>query len=93
MAVKVGSVALRVVALAYYVIYFTHDLLTLINFWFQLKQEPGPRNNSVIPGYQGHVPRVKVNNQYLGKRITEQSREVFREEVLDKPQNNFSTTG
>lgn len=54
---------------------------------------PGPRYNSVIPGYKGHVPRVKVNNQFLGKRITEQSREVFREEILDKADNNFSTTG
>jgi len=47
----------------------------------------------VIPGYKGHIPRVKVNNQFLGKRITEQSREVFREEILDKAENNFSTTG
>ena len=47
----------------------------------------------MIPGYKGHVPRVKVNNQYLGKRITEQSRDVFKPEVVDTPTNNFSTTG
>ena len=47
----------------------------------------------MIPGYQGHVPRVKVNNQFLGKRITEQSRDVLKESVVDRPGNNFSTTG
>ena len=47
----------------------------------------------MIPGYAGYVPRVKVNNQYLGKRITEQSRDVFRKDVIDKAENNFSTTG
>ena len=67
--------------------------LTVIHFFFRIVQAPGARYNSVIPGYKGHVPRVKVNNQYLGKRITEQSREVFREEILDKAENNFSTTG
>ena len=41
----------------------------------------------------GHVPRVKVNNQYLGKRITEQSRDVLKEDMIDRPGNNFSTTG
>ena len=49
--------------------------------------------NSVIPGYAGYVPRVKVNNQYVGKRQTEQSREVFKQSVIDKVENNFSTTG
>lgn len=51
------------------------------------------RQSAVIPGYQGYVPRVKVNNQYLGKRITEQSRDVLKEEVIDVPTNNFSTSG
>ena len=51
------------------------------------------RASAVIPGYSGYVPRVKVNNQYLGKRMTEQSREVFKPEVIDAPTNNFSTTG
>jgi len=39
------------------------------------------------------VPRVKVNNQYLGKRITEQSRDVLREDIVDIAGNSFSTTG
>lgn len=56
-------------------------------------KSPQPRQSAVIPGYQGYVPRIKVNNQYLGKRITEQSREVYKEDVLDKPANAFSTTG
>ena len=56
-------------------------------------QSPQPRQSAVIPGYQGHVPRVKVNNQFLGKRVTEQSRDVFKPDLIDKPQNGFSTTG
>jgi hypothetical protein len=51
------------------------------------------RQSAVIPGYQGYVPRVKVNNQYLGKRVTEQSRDVLKQELIDTPVNNFSTTG
>ena len=56
-------------------------------------QSPQPRAAAVIPGYAGYVPKVKVNNQYLGKRMTEQSRDVFKTEVIDTPTNNFSTTG
>jgi len=29
----------------------------------------------------------------LGKRVTEQAREVFKPDVIDKPENNYSTTG
>ena len=47
----------------------------------------------MIPGYQGYVPFVKVNNQFVQKRVTEQSRDVLKEDVVDKVQNNFSTTG
>lgn len=56
-------------------------------------KSPQPRASAVIPGYAGYVPKVKVNNQYLGKRMTEQSRDVFKPEVIDNPGNNFSTTG
>lgn len=56
-------------------------------------KSPSERKAAVIPGYAGYVPRVKVNNQFLGKRVTEQAREVFKPEVLDVPENNFSTTG
>ena len=56
-------------------------------------QSPNERKTTVIPGYQGHVPRVKVINQFLGKRVTEQAREVFKPEVIDKPGNSYSTTG
>lgn len=52
-----------------------------------------PRQSAVIPGYAGYVPRVGVNNQYLGKRITEQSRDVFKADIIDKAANGFSTTG
>jgi hypothetical protein len=56
-------------------------------------KSPQPRASAVIPGYAGYVPKVKVNNQYLGKRITEQSRDVLKPECIDTPVNNFSTTG
>ena len=56
-------------------------------------QSPQPRQSAVIPGYTGHVPRVKVNNQYLGKRMTEQSRDVLKDTIVDTPANNFATTG
>lgn len=56
-------------------------------------KSPREKQSAVIPGYQGHVPRVKVNNQFLGKRATEQSRDVLRPEVVDVAGNNFSTTG
>ena len=56
-------------------------------------QSPALKQSAVIPGYAGYVPRVKVNNQFLGKRVTEQSRQVFKEDVLDRAVNNFSTTG
>jgi len=29
----------------------------------------------------------------LGKRVTEQSRDVLREDIIDKASNNFATTG
>ena len=48
-----------------------------------LWQSPAERKSAVIPGYAGYVPRVKVNNQYLGKRNTEQAREVLKPEVID----------
>jgi hypothetical protein len=47
----------------------------------------------VIPGYQGYVPFVKVNNQFIGKRVTEQSRDVLKKCVVDQVNNNYSTTG
>ena len=56
-------------------------------------KSPREKQSAVIPGYQGHVPRVKVNNQFLGKRATEQARDVLKAAVVDAPQNNFSTTG
>jgi len=58
-----------------------------------LVQTPTKRQSCVVPGYAGYVPRVHVNNQYLGKRKTEQSRDVFKEGFLDIRRNNFSSTG
>ncbi len=51
------------------------------------------RKSTVFPGYQGYVPRLKVNNHHLGKTLTEQSREVFNEQTLDRPENAFASTG
>ena len=42
-------------------------------------KSPREKQSAVIPGFAGYIPRVKVNNQYLGKRITEQSRDVLKE--------------
>lgn len=47
----------------------------------------------MIPGYQGHVPLVNVNNVHFGKRKTEQSREVFKPDVIDNKKKEFATTG
>jgi len=43
----------------------------------------------VIPGYTGYKPRIRVNNDHLGKTITEQSREVFNSSLLDKVKDHF----
>ena len=56
-------------------------------------QAPQAKQSAVIPGYAGFVPRIKANNQFIGKRLTEQSRDVLKQEVIDKAANNFSTTG
>lgn len=56
-------------------------------------KSPGPKKSSVIPGYKGHIPLVNTQNHLLGKRVTEQARDVFKPEVIDTPNNNFSTTG
>ena len=47
----------------------------------------------MIPGYAGYRPQIRVNNHHLGKTVTEQSREVFKPEILDKPTNQLATTG
>lgn len=51
------------------------------------------KKSDVIPGYAGYRPQIAADNHHLGKTITEQSREVFKPEVIDKPINNFATTG
>ena len=56
-------------------------------------QSPQPRQSAVIPGYAGYVPKIKANNQFIGKRLTEQSRDVLKESMIDRPENAFSTTG
>ena len=47
----------------------------------------------MIPGYAGYVPKIKANNQFIGKRLTEQSRDVLKEKMIDVAENAFSTTG
>jgi len=34
-------------------------------------KSPTRKQAAVVPGYQGYVPYVKVNNQFLEKRSTE----------------------
>jgi len=50
------------------------------------------RQSHSIPGYAGYRPQI-AQNTHLGRTITEQSRAVFHEAVLDKQKNVFSTTG
>ena len=56
-------------------------------------KSPRENKNTVIPGYAGYLPRLKVDNHHLGKRIAEQAREVFKPETLDSPKNGLSSTG
>lgn len=46
----------------------------------------------VIPKYGGYVPN-KYSDQLLGKRITEQSRDVFNNKNIDDKQATMSSTG
>lgn len=52
-----------------------------------------PKKNSVIPGYSGYKPQIGVNNKFVGRTVTEQSREVLKPEIIDQPKNNLSSTG
>ena len=60
------------------------------------RQSPTQNKNTVIPGYQGHLPKLYVENIKHGKRITEQTREIFNGELDDetrnKINNNLNTT-
>ena len=47
-------------------------------------QSPSANKNTVLPGYQGHLPKIWVENTMIGRRITEQCREIFNDE-LDSP--------
>lgn len=53
---------------------------------------PVARKSMSIPGYAGYRPKIKADN-HIQKTVTEQSRAVFDEVVLDKPKNGFSSTG
>lgn len=50
------------------------------------------RQSCSIPGYAGYRPQIAANT-HIGKTITEQSRAVFDNEVLDKQPNMYATTG
>ena len=54
---------------------------------------PARKKSCVIPGYQGHMPRIAVNNHHLQQTIAEQSRQVFNEPTLDVARNSFASTG
>jgi hypothetical protein len=54
-------------------------------------KKPAQRKSHSIPGYAGYRPNIKAQG-HIGKTITEQSRDVFHDE-LDRPINDFSTTG
>ena len=44
-------------------------------------QSPVKNKNTVLPGYQGHLPKIGYDNTLIGKRFTEQAREVFDENL------------
>jgi hypothetical protein len=46
----------------------------------------------VITGYQGHIPKLSTENVFLGKRVTELSREVFNNDAMESPRNNHLTS-
>lgn len=55
------------------------------------KSQPSKRN-CALPGYKGFVPGVRANS-LLGKRFTEQSRDVLNPKHLEGKQQMFSSTG
>jgi len=55
-------------------------------------RSPRENKNTILPGYAGYLPRLKVDNHLIGKRITEQAREVFNENTLGA-KNGMSSTG
>ena len=54
---------------------------------------PARKKSCVIPGYQGYLPRLAVENHHIEKTITEQSREVFNPQTLDHQVNCYASTG
>lgn len=55
-------------------------------------KSPAPKRNCALPGYQGFVPGVRANS-LLGKRFTEQTRDVFNAKHLESKKQEFSSTG
>lgn len=59
-------------------------------------KSPTHNKNTVIPGYQGHLPKLYVENVKHGKRVTEQTREIFNsgldEETKQTVNSNLSAT-
>jgi len=49
-----------------------------------IEQSPSCNKNTVIPGYQGHLPKIWVENTMISKRLTEQCRDIFNDD-LDNP--------
>lgn len=54
-------------------------------------KSPTHNKNTVIPGYQGHLPKLYVENVKHGKRITEQTREIFNEGLDDETKNKINS--
>lgn len=55
-------------------------------------QSPVEKKNAAVPGYKGFVPGMK-NNNHVGKRYTEQTRDVMRPDVIDNKKRVLATTG
>ena len=55
-------------------------------------KSPAPRRNCALPGYQGFVPNIRANS-LLGKRFTEQTRDVLNHKHMDDKHQMFSSTG
>eukprot|EP00349_Pseudokeronopsis_sp_Brazil_P001834 CAMPEP_0202956802 /NCGR_PEP_ID=MMETSP1396-20130829/1303_1 /ASSEMBLY_ACC=CAM_ASM_000872 /TAXON_ID= /ORGANISM="Pseudokeronopsis sp., Strain Brazil" /LENGTH=74 /DNA_ID=CAMNT_0049673993 /DNA_START=96 /DNA_END=320 /DNA_ORIENTATION=+ len=55
-------------------------------------QSPCERKNMAIPGYKGYIPGVKAEPA-VGKRFSEQSREVLTKQGLDDKEAVLASTG
>lgn len=55
-------------------------------------KSPVPRKSNSIPGFGGYLPKIKANN-HIQETVTEQSRGVFNQSMIDDAPNPYSSTG